>query len=239
MRQIIGKLKETVRKVGDFVSNHRRYTYDKSTLSFKKESAVSTLTKTFILLICILICIILIQNEETQRHRNLAMKHFETIRALEAKVMDKEYEESWISLNYEIGVAMLEKDCGECDRKSKCEYIDYLGEMGVIWHPDVVKSICQIESGFGSSSVARRYNNLFGMDHPARRQTLSTHPSGRFATFKNWKCSVLDMALWDRATFGKHVPSKDEYRRKIGTKYNTENPKYHNIVKDAEKSHRK
>lgn len=231
MKQIVEKLKKLVRKVREFVETHRRYTFDKEQLLFKKESVVSTLTTFFLLFIVFLIAVILIQNEETQRHKNIAMKHFETIRKLEDKLNDKEYEESRISLYYEIGVAVLEKDCGECNKENICEYIDYLAEMGVVWYPEVLKSTCQIESGFGTSPVARNYKNLFGMDHPTRRKTLSIKCSGgRFATFTNWKCSVLDRVLWDFATFDKHIPSKEEYYGKMNTKYNTENPDYKNII---------
>lgn len=234
MKQMIEKLKGLAEKFKKFVDTNRRYTYDKEQLLFKKESVVSTLTTFFLLFIAFLIAVILIQNEETQRHKNIAMKHFETIQNLEDKLNDKEYEESRISLYYEIGVAVLEKNCGECNKENICEYIDYLAEMGVVWYPEVLKSTCQIESGFGTSQVAKKYNNLFGMDHPTRRKTLSTKCSGgRFATFTNWKCSVLDRVLWDFATFDKHIPSKNAYYNKITTKYNTENPDYKNILQSC------
>jgi uncharacterized FlgJ-related protein len=172
-----------------------------------------------------------IQSNEARKHKGIAQKHFDTIQILEDKVNDRDYEESKVSLYYEIGAAYLEKDCGECNKENICKYIDYLADIGVVWYPDVIKSCCQIESNFGQSNVAKNYNNLFGMDHPTVRKTLSIKCSGgRFATFKNWKCSVLDRVLWDFATFSKHIPTKGEYYNKISTKYNTENPDYKNII---------
>ena len=231
MKQVIEKIKKFVKEIKNFLENHRRYTFNKKQLTFKKEGLVSTLTTSLLIFIFILIGIILVQNEETQRHKRIAMKHFETIQKLEDKLNDREYEQSRISLYYEIGVAVLERDCGECSKENICEYIDYLAEMGVVWYPEVLKSTCQIESGFGTSSVAKNYKNLFGMDHPTRRKTLSIKCSGgRFATFTNWKCSVLDRVLWDFATFDKHIPSKEAYYGKMNTKYNTENSDYNNII---------
>ncbi len=231
MNRIVEKTKKLFEKIKNFIASHRRYTYDKVQLIYKKENLVSNTVIVLVSFIFILVCSLFIQSNETRRHRDIARKRFETIQMLEDKVNDRDYEESKVSLYYEIGVAVLEKDCGECNQENICKYIDYLAEMGVIWYPDVIKSCCQIESGFGQSNVAKNYNNLFGMDHPTRRKTLSIKCSGcRFATFTNWKCSVLDRVLWDFATFNKHIPSKEVYYGKINTKYNTENPNYKDVI---------
>lgn len=231
MNRIIEKIKKFICKIKNFVTYQSRYIYDNVQLIYKRKDFVSNIITVLLSFIFLLICSLFIQSNEARKHKGIAQKHFETIQMLEDKVNDRDYEESKISLYYEIGAAYLEKDCGECNQENICEYIDYLADIGVIWYPDVIKSCCQIESNFGQSNVAKNYNNLFGMDHPTVRKTLSIKCSGgRFATFKNWKCSVLDRVLWDFATFSKHIPTKEEYYNKIITKYNTKNTDYKNII---------
>lgn len=233
------KLRNRLGKIKNFIGNHRRYTFVKETLTFKKESLLSRATVTLLFIIAVLGCISVVQHKQTLKHKDIASKHLAKIRLLEEEVSEKKYSEGEVELYTEIGMIVLEKNVGPCNKKTICEYIDYLAEMGIVWYPEVMKSICQIESGFGTSTVAKRYNNLFGMDHPLKRRTLSLYATGRFATFKNWKCSILDMALWDYATFKGHIPTKNEYYNKINTKYNTENPEYHKAIITAENSRKK
>ena len=231
MNRIVKKIKQFICETKNFIDCHRRYTFDNSQLIYKKENLISNTVIVLVSFIFLLIFFLYIQGNETRKHKEIAQKHCETIRVLEDKVNNRDYEESKISLYYEIGVAVLEKDCGECTKENICKYIDYLAEIGVVWYPDVIKSCCQIESSFGQSNVAKNYNNLFGMDHPTRRKTLSINCSGgRFATFTNWKCSVLDRLLWDFAIFDNHIPTKEEYYNKMVTKYNTESPNYKNVL---------
>lgn len=233
------KLRNRLLKIKNFIGNHRRYTFVKETLTFKKESLLSRATVTLLFIIAVLGCVSVVQHKQTVKHKEIATKHLTKIKILEGELSEKRYVEGEVELYTEVGMIILEKNVGPCNRKTICEYIDYLADMGIVWYPEVMKSICQIESGFGTSTVAKRCNNLFGMDHPTKRKTLSLYPSGRFATFKNWKCSILDMALWDYATFRGKIPTKDEYYEKINNKFNTENPEYHNKVKSAEKGNTK
>lgn len=233
------KLKNILGKIKNFIGNHRRYTFVKETLTFRKESLMSRVTVTLLFIIAVFAGMSVVQHRQTVKHKEIATKHLAKIKILEGELSEKRYVEGEVELYTEVGMIILEKNVGPCNKKTICEYIDYLAEMGIVWYPEVMKSICQIESGFGTSTVAKRCNNLFGMDHPTKRKTLSLYPSGRFATFKNWKCSILDMALWDYATFRDRVPSKEEYYNKINTKFNTENPEYHIKVMGAEKSNRK
>lgn len=233
------KLKKIIGKIKDFIGNHRRYTFVKETLTFRKESLLSRVTVTLLFIIAVFAGMSVVQHKQTLKHKEIATKHLAKIKILEGELAEKRYVEGQVELYTEIGMIVLEKNAGPCNKKTICEYIDYLAEMGIVWYPEVMKSICQIESGFGTSTVAKKCNNLFGMDHPTMRRTLSLYATGRFATFKNWKCSILDMALWDYATFKGRIPTKEEYYNKINTKFNTENPEYHTKVKSAETNNRK
>lgn len=231
-------LKNIYNKIKEFIEHNRRYSYVKETLSFKKERLFGNITIILLTIIVMFILISVLQHKQTQHHKEIATKHLATIEKLESEISDKKYIDGEVELYTEIGIVVLERNCGMCTKNNICEYIDYLAEMDVVWYPEVMKAICQIESDFGKSNVAKKYNNLFGMDHPRRRKTLSLYSSGRFATFKNWKCSILDMALWDYETFKGKIPIKEEYYEKINSKYNTENPQYRNIILEAEKNHK-
>ena len=230
IEQITDKVKELHKKFKDSIAKtvekYRKYSFDRDMLLFVKEPLISRTSFCFLFFNVFLLCIICIQNAETQKHINIAAAHYETIKELEEKINGKEYDDGEFSLYFEVGKAVLERDCGVCNKDNICNYIDYLSEVGVVWYPDLIKSCCEIESSFGQSNVARQYNNLFGMDHPSQRQTLSLYRSGRFATFKNWKTSILDRVLWDYSIFDEKVPTKDAYIKKMHTRYNVENPNY-------------
>jgi len=241
MKQI-KKLKNFIvnsfKKVKSTIESHRRYMLDMNTLLFNKRSYISKENILLLSFIAFLLCVIFFIHTDLQNHKDKVETHLETIETLKSEINDKKYKESEFTLYYEIGVAMLEKNCGKCTKESVCEYIDYLTEQGVVWYPEMIKSCAQIESGFGNSNVGRNYNNLFGMDHPTQRKTLSLYRSGRFATFKNWKCSVLDRVLWDYEIFN-HIPTRDEYYRKMHTKYNIENPNYKKIISNCATKYKK
>ena len=220
-------MKNLKTKIKNFFERKRRYSFDKEALIYRRERMLSNTTILLFSTVALLVLIVVLQNKQTHKHKDIAMKHYETVQELKAEISEKNYEIGETNLYTEIGLAVLEKKTVKCNEQNICDYIDYLAEIGVIWYPEVYKSCCKIESGFGQSEVARKYNNLFGMDHPTVRKTLSLYASGRFATFQNWKCSVLDRVLWDYATF-KTVPTKEQYYDKIETKYNTESPEYRN-----------
>ncbi|ANQ48501.2 glucosaminidase domain-containing protein [Flammeovirga sp. MY04] len=61
----------------------------------------------------------------------------------------------------------------------------------------------RLETGRFTSGIFKDINNLFGMNHPSRRETTSLGNSGRkessysvgFATYKNWYDSIVDYFL--------------------------------------------
>jgi flagellum-specific peptidoglycan hydrolase FlgJ len=65
------------------------------------------------------------------------------------------------------------------------------------------------ESGNGQSSLAKNYNNFFGMGFPTVRSTTATGKvmlrdnlggySMYYATYKNWQDSLRDRVLWSKA----------------------------------------
>ena len=121
MNRIVEKIKHFICEIKNFINCHRRYTFDNSQLIYKKENLISNTVIVLVSFIFLLIFFLYIQGNETQKHKDIAQKHCETIRVLEDKVNNRDYEESKISLYYEIGVAVLEKDCGECTKENICE----------------------------------------------------------------------------------------------------------------------
>ena len=226
-------MKRLIENIQTFFERKRKYSFDDENFVYKKERFISRTTILLITIVCLLVLLLGVEIRKVGEHEVTAQKHFETVKELREEISSKEYMESELELYAEIGQASLEKDCGECNEENICAYIDYLAEMGVAWHPEILKACCKLESNFGESNVAKKYNNLFGMDHPRIRKTLSLYPSGRFATFKNWKCSILDRILWDYANFEKK-PTRDKYYGKMVTKYNTELEDYESRLRNCE-----
>lgn len=74
------------------------------------------------------------------------------------------------------------------------------------YDPEVGKyaaAVAALESGRGSSRLAREANNLFGMMQPSTRKTTSIGTiqaaEGIFARFADWDASVHDYFLWCEA----------------------------------------
>jgi len=226
-------MKRLIENIQTFFERKRKYSFDDENLVYKKEKFISRTTILLITIVCLLVLLLVIEIRKVGEHEVTAQKHFETVKELREEISNKEYVEDELNLYTEIGQASLEKDCGECNEENICAYIDYLAEMGVVWHPEIMKACCKLESDFGKSDVAKKYNNLFGMDHPRVRKTLSMYASGRFATFKNWKCSILDRVLWDFTNYDTR-PTKEGYYEKMSKKYNTELNDYVERLKNCE-----
>lgn len=100
------------------------------------------------------------------------------------------------------------------------EQIDELG----IEHPEVVYKQYVIESGKGTSNLAVKYNNLFGMKLAKNRPTtaIGVTKSG-FAIYRSKRESIIDYALW-QSSYARKL-TKSEYLSLLGKMY-AENPDY-------------
>lgn len=90
-------------------------------------------------------------------------------------------------------------------------FMEFIG----IEHSHIVLAQMKLESGHYKSKLAKENNNYFGMKHPSRRATTSLGSKNGFASYKNWACSVLDYALWQR-TYASNL-SENEYLDSLST----------------------
>lgn len=143
-------------------------------------------------------------------------------------------------LHAAIYEAVTDDGCERATRESVWRFIQKCGA----WYPDIIMAQAVQESGSGSSDVARRCNNLFGMKKPGVRSLRCDinrgNTSERYAEYGNWKMSVIDRIFWDmwmfRNTDG--VPDRACYLGKIGTVYNTETSGYTEMINKISRKYR-
>lgn len=99
-----------------------------------------------------------------------------------------------------------------------------LEECGA-WYPDVIMAQYIIESGRGTSRLARTNNNLFGMRCAVRRPSTQLSSSGSWGLYLNWEHSIIDRVLWDHWVFKNRKPDYSVYLSKIASIY-AEAPEY-------------
>lgn len=90
-------------------------------------------------------------------------------------------------------------------------FMEFIG----IEHSHIAIAQMKLESGHYKSKLTKENNNYFGMKHPSRRATTSLGSKNGFASYKNWACSVLDYALWQR-TYASNLSEK-EYLDSLST----------------------
>lgn len=103
---------------------------------------------------------------------------------------------------------------------------DIIEECGA-WYPDIVMAQYIIESGSGSSNLARQANNLFGMRVAQRRPTtqLSGVDRNSYGVYLNWEHSIIDRVIWEQWLWKGQQPGREEYINKISSIY-AEAPDY-------------
>lgn len=85
-----------------------------------------------------------------------------------------------------------------------------------VQHIEIVFAQAVLESGNFNSKLFVESNNMFGMTIANKRPTLNTG-TGLYASYKNWKHSVIDYTLFQTA-YMRNL-SKDEYLKKLGKFY--------------------
>lgn len=85
------------------------------------------------------------------------------------------------------------------------------------WYPDVIMAQYQLESACGTSQVAKRNNNLFGMRKAFTRKSVRcrTFDKAGYAVYNNWQLSVIDRIFWEEHEFHNIKPTREEYLAKI------------------------
>lgn len=113
-------------------------------------------------------------------------------------------------------------------RKNVYEYMKKVG----IKYPEVALMQACFESGNFKSKLFKRHSNMFGMRHPKKRATESLKPSkSGYATYKNWKSSIIDYGLWQSRILHK-CPTKRKYIEYLSRAY-AESPDYGKIFKNV------
>jgi hypothetical protein len=91
------------------------------------------------------------------------------------------------------------------------------------YYPEYIIAQYILESGHGTSRIAKQNNNLFGMKKAYQRNTcrIKERHDGVYAKYDNWQLSVLDRVLWEAHAFKNHggVPSVKEYRDYLARNY--------------------
>lgn len=89
------------------------------------------------------------------------------------------------------------------------------------WYPDIIMAQIQTESGFGTSDVAKKANNLLGMKKTNSRKTTqikNTDYRG-YGKYTNWESCLIDRVMWDYEVFGSKKPSRNVYIEKLNARY--------------------
>jgi hypothetical protein len=105
----------------------------------------------------------------------------------------------------------------------------YMKEIG-IKYPEIVWSQVALESQF-KSNICLENHNYFGMKKASCRPNVQTGENLGHATYRNWKMSVLDYALWQSSTGVWKLKSEVAYFNYLSERY-AEDPSYALKVKE-------
>lgn len=81
-----------------------------------------------------------------------------------------------------------------------------------IKYPDVVLLQSKLETGYYTSDIFLKGNNLFGMKYPSYRPTVASGTYKEHARYLHWSDSVIDYAIWQRwyMSLGYHIGEYDD-----------------------------
>lgn len=104
------------------------------------------------------------------------------------------------------------------------------------WYPDIIMAQYRLESKMGTSDVAKRDNNLFGMKKAWSRKSVRCKSTDRkgYAVYNNWQLSVIDRILWEESVFKGTKPTRQEYLAKIKAIYAEDQNYISKIIKLSE-----
>lgn len=98
------------------------------------------------------------------------------------------------------------------------------------WYPEIIMAQFIIESGSGTSYLAKKARNFYGMKYIGTKgrptlQIPDMNVSG-YGMYINWQHSILDRVLWDDWKFKKVKPkTREQYLAKLNGVY-AEDPNY-------------
>lgn len=97
-------------------------------------------------------------------------------------------------------------------------------------HPEIVLAQALLESANFTSYIFKENNNMFGMRMPNKRKTYAIGTNKTYAVYANWKMSIQDYALYQKAVLKGHNISKENYYAFLGRRY-AESPEYVAVIK--------
>lgn len=107
------------------------------------------------------------------------------------------------------------------------------------WYPDIIMAQYQLESAKGTSQLAKKNKNLFGMSKAFTRKSVRcrSFDSQGYAIYNNWQLSVVDRIYWEEHVFKNVKPTKAQYLERIKKIYSKDSQyieKIKKIAKDYE-----
>lgn len=161
--------------------------------------------------------------------RNVTIKELK-----EHELLDSIQSESELN-RIHLMIGQLTTSRQKLDKPTKESVWDFITETPA-WYPEYVMAQAILESNCGNSNVAKKKNNMFGMFYPRKRMTCATGNYGEYSNYKNWKLSVLDRLLWERAYFDNKKPTESEYLESF--KYYAEDKQYIGKIKEISKKYK-
>ena len=85
------------------------------------------------------------------------------------------------------------------------------------WYPDIIMAQYQLESASGTSYIAKKNKNLFGMKKAWTRKSVRCRAFDNqgYAIYNNWQLSVIDRIYWEEHEFDGEKPTKEQYLARI------------------------
>lgn len=103
------------------------------------------------------------------------------------------------------------------------------------WYPDIIMAQYQLESTSGTSYLAKKNKNLFGMNKAQTRKSVRcrSFDTQGYAIYNNWQLSVVDRIYWEEHLFDGKKPSRAQYLATIKKIYSKDEHYIEKIKKIA------
>jgi hypothetical protein len=137
------------------------------------------------------------------------------------------FEKPKLPQTYDELIVMV--DGAENELVSPVAIYEYMKKVN-IHYPEIVWSQVALESRF-KSNICIENHNYFGMKKATCRPNVQTGENLGHATYRNWKMSVLDYALWQTSTGVYKLNSEEAYFTYLNARY-AEDPNYALKVKE-------
>ena len=140
--------------------------------------------------------------------------HYQKIDEITAEANAIETKIAKDELHYLIGYLYLQTDTVKPNEDTVYNFIMDCNS----WFPEYIMAQAVIESGCGTSELAKKANNLFGMryidqskPHRPTTQIQGVNCNG-YGAYKNWQLSVVDRILWEISRYKSVKPSLEKYQ---------------------------